>query len=701
MGRASLPLFTRHPVRAVALLLLIVGACAGDPTDRSDVDVVEPTGGETAEPTPAATEPWDQEVEVRLDGEAVADALVLQGGSTVHRRTDAAGRVVVRMDPAIPSPIVVAAHPEARTRGVDLSAPETLVVVELTRFSTEDNESYVFQDPGTPTRDDTTAFCSHCHVRQVADWIASPHATAASNPVVHDVYLGTASRDEAGCAVVGGLWRVSRVPGGGTGPRCRLPTGTLPDLDPGCTVEDDCAAPSATGGCADCHAPGIDGALGGRDLLEATGIAHDHGVHCDVCHKVAGIDLDAPAGVAGRLQIVRPVEDSPTVAFDWAPLTFGPIPDVLNVRMGAAHAPVFEDAVFCAGCHQLDQAVLLPDAAIDTARWPSGRLPVHSTYEEWRRGPLAEVAPCQACHMPPDPEAGNSADVDLFPGALLGRTAGWWRPPGASRRHTWSGPRGVDADLLALALEVSVDTAVDDGTLTTTTTVRHRGPGHAVPTGEPSRSVVLHVDARCDGAALHPVDGPAIPDVGGLLDAQPAGPDLRWPGAEPGQVVRVVRVEGWRDDPGFGPFGDGTFAPEDKGLPDWRAVGASTILSVDGDGRVTLDAPLPDGDLALLGEPGPLTFDAPAASLAGAPGMVFARVLVDPQGTPMVPHHRAVDMRTDNRLLPGQTWTASHAFDAPCDDPEVVARLAWRQHPVALARERGWDNPERRMGVAR
>ena len=93
--------------------------------------------------------------------------------------------------------------------------------------------------------------------------------------------------------------------------RCFLGVGVIEALNPGCSAGLDCsAAPTSFGGCSDCHAPGIDGLLGGRDLHEASGLAFEYGVHCDVCHKVESIDLSAESGVAGRLRIVRPSEPS-------------------------------------------------------------------------------------------------------------------------------------------------------------------------------------------------------------------------------------------------------------------------------------------------------------------------------------------------------------------------------------------------------
>jgi putative hemolysin len=668
------------------ILLVLLSGC-----DRSGKDPVLPEPDtdvpvDTAVPRP--THPWDQLVEVRFDGSPIAGAIVMQGGALEHHLSDADGRATVRIDPAIEGDLIaLAALTDARSVGRDLNGPTDLVVLDLEPLPAVDNADYVFQDPGTPTRNDSTAYCSHCHVRQVEDWVDHPHARAASNPVVHDVYAGTADLDEAACAAVGGTRATTRRPGGGTHETCVVGDGTLPDLNPACGAP--CDTPASTGACADCHAPGIDGDLGGRDLLEAAGLAFDHGVHCDVCHKVQSVDLSAPAGVAGALQLLRPPAD-PTSFDGWEPLNFAPIPDVLNPRMGAVFSPLHAEARFCAGCHELDQAALVPGTTVDTDRWPEGTFPVHSTFREWEAGPLADVAPCQACHMPPDAEAGNAADIDLITAPVAGRAGGWWRPAGAARRHIWTGPRSDEADMLALAVTLELDTTVTDGLVHATTRVRQTGAGHAVPTGEPLRSLVLTVSASCDGTDVPAADGPAVPGFVGAVDQRDAGEDwTRWPTAAPGDLLRVVRDEGWVDYDGFGPFTD-RFEPAAKGLPDLRVVGSAEVLGVDPDGTVTLSAPLPSGDRVFLGR----AAAAEAAPLAGAAGFAFARVLADAEGRTMVPHHRAVDVVVDNRLLPGADWQTTHTFDAACA-PTVTARLTYRAYPWALAAERGWSNPDR------
>src|SRR5690606_447275 len=82
--------------------------------------------------------------------------------------------------------------------------------------------------------------------------------------------------------------------------------------------------------------------------------------------------------------------------------------------------------------------------------------------------------------------------------------------------------------------------------------------------------------------------------------------------------------------------------------------------------------------------------DLDGPTLAGAAGTGFARVLVGADGDRMVPHFLAVDVASDNRLLPGGAAETTHRFAAPCADPEVRATLIHRAVPLALARERGW-----------
>jgi hypothetical protein len=501
--------------------------------------------------------------------------------------------------------------------------------------------------------------------------------------------------DRARCEESGGAWEAMPAPGGAAlEESCRVGPGVR-ELTGG------------NGACADCHAPGIDGALGGRDLAEATGVAYRGGVHCDVCHHVAAVEPSAPAGVSGRLAIVRPSEPGSPSVGAWAPLAFGPLPDVLNPRMGAVYREeVFHGAALCGGCHELEQEGLVPGVSLDTTRWPEGRLPVHSTYSEWEQSGLAPGVPCQSCHMPPDPTVGNAADLyNHFQDVRVGVSAGWERPPGTVRRHAWYGPRQRESGMLELAATLRVELSRAEGaTVEARVTTTNVGPGHALPTGEPSRQLHVRVEARCDGRALPAVGGDVVADFGGALATRPAGEDWeRWPGAAPGEVIRVLRRTGsWVDYAGWGPFGDGRFSASEKGLEAWTLVGEARVRAVAPDGTVTLDAPLPEGDRAVRGLDGLPVDGDPAQALAGAPGWSFARVLVGADGARMVPHHEAVDVASDHRLLPGASWTSRHRFDASgcAGAVESRATLVHRAMPWALARSRGWDVRDSVMATA-
>jgi hypothetical protein len=673
-------------MRALPLVLAAL-ALAGCPTPSVDDD----DSGST--PAPELPDRVDLRVTVTLDGAPRGGVTVGQGGLPDRWTTGDDGVAEVTVDRTLDAEHwIFASHPDARIGAaeVDEEAPATPLTIALTSFDRSDNPEFTFRDPGEPTRRETTAQCAHCHVTMVTDWIGSAHRDAARDPQVHDLYAGTASGagDETSCADRGGAWLVGPLPGGGDGARCYLGDGVLPALN-GCG-ETPCAEPTAFGACADCHAPGIDGALGGRDLLEAEGHAFDYGVHCDVCHRVEDVDLEAPAGSAGALKMLRPSEP-PALGYAWQPLTFGPYDDVPSVVMGAVQRDHFADARLCAGCHQHRQEALVPGGAVDAERWPTGTLPIHTTWQEWIEGPLSPSVPCQVCHMPPSEGVGNSADLTLF-NLEPGLVAGWERPATAVRRHTFEGPGdGIDG-LLPLAASLDLVTSLQEGALSVTATVRNIGAGHAIPTGEPLRAMLLLVEAACEDEPLAATGGFALSDLAGALARKEAGEDWsRWPGAAPGQVVRVVRRSGgWHDDGGFGPFGDGTFTPEQKGMPVEEVVGTVTIASMDGD-VATFDGPLPAGDVAWLGEPAEPTPGSPVDALAGAPGHAFARVLVGADGRRNVPHFLAVDVASDNRLLPAAAWTGTWTFAAAgCAEPVAQATLLYRRWPRELAAERGW-----------
>ncbi len=659
--------------------LVCVLAC-GD--DRAAPEVVAPETEIVGTESISEVEAASVVVHVTLDGAPAAGARVTQGGTTTAAITGPDGRVTMAVEVVPGEVMFIASVPTARIKGTAWVPGSDALEIALTSYDRTDNEAYRFQDPGTPEHSHSTGQCGHCHVTLNADWYASPHRTSASNPTLHHLYDGSAGfADAASCAANGGTWTpgaVGKSPG-----RCAKGESVL-------DVARDTATPF--GACADCHAPGIDApTLGGRDLREAEGIAKDAGVHCDVCHRVDAIDLEAAAGVAGRLVMHRPSERSSSIGLGiWQPLTFGPSHDVPNPRMGIVQRDHFKSPTLCAGCHQYDQPTT-------HERWPDGRLPVHGTYDEWLAGPSNPDTACQGCHMPPALEVANGADLQLFGGADSGGiAAGWARPPGSVKHHSFVGPRQRGSELLESAASLTITTAIDGAELTAKVTVTNVFAGHAIPTGEPMRSLVMLVSAACD-APLPPIGGDTVPDFGGAFEVRTGADDwTSWPDAKPGEVIRVVRRVGLHDYLGPGAFADRLAG---TGLPRDVFVAASRVLPGGGFDR---PLPAPAADLiAYRGNGDALPADGdPATARAGAPGFAFAKVMVAADGRRMVPHFLAVDIASDNRLPPLASWTSTHVFAATCTNPTVHATLIHRAYPLDLAAERGWTVVESVMKTA-
>ena len=707
------------------------GRDAGASTDAAE-DVAQDAAGDVAdpdgsgEPAPELFSSYD--VCVTLDGELSPGTLVMQGGSPRHVRTGDDGCVRLPIDNSIPGPAVaIASHPEARIGAIELQyeTPDALGegegTIALTRYGRDDNPDYEFQDPGEPRRRPNTAQCSHCHQTIGDDWFNSRHRQSASNPIVHDLYAGAAhqARSEEACSELGGRWLPGREPGTGASiERCYVGEVALPALNPSCAEGSaGCDAQEQElaryGGCADCHAPatlGPSGELGGQDLLDASEFAHDYGVFCDICHRTESVGpLDAEPGVAGRLALMRPSEPSPTAALGaWLPLTFGPSHDSPNVRMGSVQRDHYRDGQLCSGCHEHSGPPLPPGSTIDEARWPSGELPFQTTYSEWEAGPLGNTTPCNSCHMPPQPLAWNGSDIQRSGPEELGVQGGWYRPAGSVRRHVWWGPRSPQGRMLEHAAALFVDASIEGDEVVARVRVRNSGAGHAVPTGEGLRAMILRVDALCGDAALEPTGGDVVPDIGGALLAKESAQDWSvWPGAQVGDRVRVVeRPGGWIDYDGWGPFAlgaPGGFSPDAKGMPVESYAGESAITSLTAAGEATFDAPLPEGSVAYLVPASEGRASDPevdpndVAHHAGAPGFAFARVAVDAEGRRNVPHFTAVDVASDNRLMPQAEHTTTHRFRVTCEDPVVHARIIHRRYPVELARERGWSMDDQQM----
>ena len=671
--------------------------------------------------------PWTFTVSgVVTDGTSpVEGAIVMQGGGTPSFVTGPDGAFTLELTQDIPGiPAVLATKIGYRTIGAEFySLPDGPVELALRYVTPPDNAlGYTFGAPGVGIEalDNSTDFCGHCHTTETAEFQTSAHARATKDPYLQDLYAGVsrAHADQASCVQAGGEWKSGLEPGtAGTAiDKCYLGGGVLPDLNAcGAAGQKACddptlaaaQKPSAFGRCADCHAIALDGIAGGRNLHDAVGRPFEHGNHCDACHKVSDVDLTKPPGNAGALVMQRPRDKfTPMPDGKIMDVMYGPLPDVANEFMGGSYQPKYSTSEFCAGCHEQKQEALVPGATLDPARWPDG-LPTLSTFSEWwASGYNSPGTQCQFCHMPES--VGLESTLDVTDATNAGINFGFVRPAATMRQHIFRGPLMGTPRLVDGAVTVSVAGATAGSELTVTATVTNGGAGHAVPTGEPLRSLVLLVRAEGCGSPFTQTGGMTVHDVGGATaegtvgtDVTAGGATLTWAAgaarAKAGDVVRVVRATGAFDDyPAVGFFANPALTPAQKGLAIYAPVGEATVASV-GAGAVTLSAALATqpGDRVYLGDAlawPPVDGD-PSLALAGSAGYSFARVMVDSTGRRGAPPYRAVDIASDNRIPPLAPATTTHVFAIPpgCASGQITATALYRPLPVGLSRERGWD----------
>jgi hypothetical protein len=324
--------------------------------------------------------------------------------------------------------------------------------LRLTPLPSEDHEDYEWVDPAP--KPGTAGNCGNCHDEIYREWAASGHSRSANGRRFRNLYEGT---DWNGANGVG--W------------------GLLNEH------------PDGAGVCASCHAPATPALGPGQlDLRELCGVALQ-GVHCDYCHKVAGLGDGTMGLTHGRfnLRLLRPQPDA-------GQLFFGPLDDV--DRGEDAYQPLYHDSRYCASCHE---GIVFG-------------VHVYSTYSEWQQSPAArEGKQCQDCHMNPTGQMTNFA-----PGH-----GGIERDPKTLANHRFFD--GSQADMLRRCVRVSAQARREGGQVRAEVRSAVEGVGHRVPTGFIDRHLLLIVEGLGAGGEVVAADaGPRLPAVAGReLAGQP------------------------------------------------------------------------------------------------------------------------------------------------------------------------------------
>lgn len=200
--------------------------------------------------------------------------------------------------------------------------------------------------------------------------------------------------------------------------------------------------------CLGCHAPMT---LFNEDYALREGVTRE-GVACDFCHSVTAVHID---------NAERPYEVDPGT------VKRGVIKHAASPAHDVAYSELHATSEFCGGCHNYTSEA---GAAIMT------------TYQEWKEGPYAaEGVQCQDCHMV------------LTAGSLVNESIMETR----DQFHLHSLIH--DRDQLKTALTVEIISVERHGDVVEAqVAVENVGSGHMVPTGVPSREVVLRVTASSD-----------------------------------------------------------------------------------------------------------------------------------------------------------------------------------------------------------
>jgi hypothetical protein len=290
----------------------------------------------------------------------VAGAIVTVQASTIETKTDASG--AYSLPNASGKDVnIVAAMPGHYYGFVTVTAPATNADIQIEPVPTTVDPTYEIKSP---------EMCSACHDEAFTAWKDSPMGKAGTNTWVYDVYDGSATP-------------------GGKGGFVYTRDSILSKKNPASE-------------CASCHQPETwwNKPYSPLDPVGSKTDAIEHGVSCEVCHKIAKIDAKKPnfPGLwPGVVELAKPG------GTPFKQVMFGVLGDVtygIDNTMKAAYQPQLKADV-CAACHQDKND---PDEDGDFEE--DNGVISEPTYIEWRDSPYSDPAnpkhaTCVDCHMKP------------------------------------------------------------------------------------------------------------------------------------------------------------------------------------------------------------------------------------------------------------------------------------------------------------
>ena len=200
--------------------------------------------------------------------------------------------------------------------------------------------------------------------------------------------------------------------------------------------------------CLGCHSPTVTQT---NDVLGRQKLTRE-GVTCDYCHSTASIVADPDGSMSYTIDHSK----------RYGPHEV-PSPDAHEVE----RRPYFKRSEICAGCHDYTTA---------------DGTPVFTTYTEWRSSKYAEKGThCQDCHMP-----------------RLVRSGAAPAGEGMFNDHDLQGGHSPSQIKRAVVARIEKSTR-DADRVRIVVVVENHGAGHSVPTGLPSKMLILTASATQRG----------------------------------------------------------------------------------------------------------------------------------------------------------------------------------------------------------
>lgn len=392
----------------------------------------------------------------------IADAMVTWQASGVRSATGPNGEFALTI-PDGTGRVIVAAAKGYYNASVIASPPSENVVILLSRVPQDDDPNYQFINPTT---------CGFCHPNQYEEWFGSPMHFAGTNAWVDDLYSGLGTPGGMGGYVY---------------------------------VRDSIfAAANPVSECAACHQPQRWIQTPFSALADPTKPRTQdilHGVSCDVCHKVADVDVEKinfPGIFPGAVTFTRPAGPS------YHQVQYGLLGDVdysYPGLMRASYQPQLSAEV-CATCHQ--------DASDPHGNHTYTGPISEPTYLEWLKSPYGDpqsptYATCVDCHMPP---SGRNTVCEMIWPPLI-------RDPQTIRSHR---VEGTTAQYLENAVDLAVQLERDGPYIHVRADITNSMTGHHVPTGVTVRNMILLIEAWrvADARPLHFASGEVVHELGGV-----------------------------------------------------------------------------------------------------------------------------------------------------------------------------------------